>query len=217
MKTVLLTGFEPFGGESLNPSWEAVRQLDGESLAAELQIVAVQLPCVFGAALAALNAAIAQHQPVMVLCVGQAGGRSELSFERVAINIDDARIPDNAGQQPVDVPVIAGAPAAYFTSLPVKAIIAALREAGLPAALSHTAGTYVCNHVFFGLMHEAARRGDIRQAGFVHIPFLPAQAARHPAGTPSLALEQVMAGLKLAILTASRTETDLRVSAGTTH
>uniref|UniRef100_A0A4W5LSG6 Pyroglutamyl-peptidase I n=1 Tax=Hucho hucho TaxID=62062 RepID=A0A4W5LSG6_9TELE len=216
MTTVLLTGFEPFGGEALNPSWEAVRRLDGLQLE-ELQLVAVQLPCVFGAALTRLQQALAQHQPALVLAVGQAGGRAELSLERVAINIDDARIPDNAGAQPIDEPVIAAAPAAYFTTLPIKAMVAALRAAGIPAAVSHSAGTYVCNHVFFGLMHAASSNPALRQAGFMHIPYLPEQAAQHAPGTASLALTQIIDGIKIALLSAHRTTQDLRQSGGSTH
>jgi len=216
MSTLLLTGFEPFDGETLNPSWEAVRQLDGELLDG-CRIVAVQLPCVFGKALQALCQALARHQPSLVLAVGQAGGRAELSLERVAINLDDARIPDNAGAQPIDVPVIAGAPAAYFSTLPLKAMVAALRENAIPAGVSHSAGTYVCNHVFFGLMHAASQLPGLRRAGFLHIPYLPQQAAAHASGTPSMALPQIVSGMRIALRTALQTVHDVRLSGGTTH
>uniref|UniRef100_UPI00227FD237 pyroglutamyl-peptidase I n=2 Tax=Enterobacterales TaxID=91347 RepID=UPI00227FD237 len=146
MQKVLITGFEPFGGERLNPSWEVVKQLNDMELVGT-RIVARQLPCVFGAALEALNAAIDEVQPLMVLAVGQAGGRTDITIERVAINVDDARIPDNQGQQPVDEPIVAGGPAAYFSTLPIKAMVSSMREAGIPASVSQTAGTYVCNHV----------------------------------------------------------------------
>ena len=129
MQKVLITGFEPFGGERLNPSWEVVKQLNDMELVGT-RIVARQLPCVFGAALEALNAAIDEVQPVMVLAIGQAGGRTDITIERVAINVDDARIPDNQGQQPVDEPIVAGGPAAYFSTLPIKAMVSSMREAG---------------------------------------------------------------------------------------
>ncbi|QXB54737.1 pyroglutamyl-peptidase I [Aeromonas sp. FDAARGOS 1415] len=216
MKTILLTGFEPFGGEPLNPSWEAVRQLDGQRRG-DHQIRAVRLSCAFGQALTELKAALAQHQPVLVLAVGQAGGRSELSLERIAINLDDARIPDNAGAQPIDSPIVAEGPAAYFTTLPIKAMVAALREAGLPAAVSHSAGTYVCNHLFYGLMHEIERDRPGCRGGFLHIPYLPGQAVRHPAGTPSMSLSQIVHGLEVALDAALHHERDLPITGGATH
>jgi pyroglutamyl-peptidase len=211
---VLLTGFDPFGGEAVNPSWEAVRQLHGEVLRGH-RVEALQLPTCFGLSLKTLRAALRRHRPALVICVGQAGGRAQLSLERIAINVDDARIADNAGRQPVDVPVVRGARAAYFSTLPIKAQLLALRAAGLPAEISQTAGTFVCNHVFYGLMH--ALRGSPRtRGGFVHIPYLPEQAARH-AGAPSLALEQVCAGLRVMLDTALVTRHDRRVGAGATH
>lgn len=216
MPTVLVTGFEPFGGEAINPSWEAVRQLDGRTLAGGAVVHARQLPCVFGASRNALQDAIATLRPQLVLCVGQAGGRAELSLERVAINVIDARIPDNAGQQPVDEPVVPGGPAAYFSTLPVKAMVAALRADGVPAAVSQTAGTYVCNEVFYALMHAAQSLPWPARAGFVHIPYLPQQAARHP-GAPSMALEHIVSGLALMLETALATQQDLRQAGGTTH
>jgi pyroglutamyl-peptidase len=216
MKTILLTGFAPFGGEAVNPSWEAVRSLDGSAPAPGLLVRARQLPCVFGDALAALRMAIDETGAEIVIAVGQAGGRAEISVERVAINVDDARIADNAGRAPVDQPVVAGGPAAYFSTLPIKAIAHALREAGIPAGVSQTAGTYVCNHVFYGLMHLAATEGRIARAGFIHIPYLPAQAVRHP-GAPSMAQDAVCAGLLLAARVAAETGDDLRLAGGATH
>ena len=178
---MLLTGFEPFGGQSLNPSWEVARALHGQMLQGA-QLVAVQLPCVFAQALPVLQQALKQHQPDMVLALGQAEGRCDFSVERVAINVMDARIPDNAGAQPVDVPVVAGGPAAYFSTLPIKALVAGLRAAGFPASVSQTAGTFVCNQVFYALQHTLAGLGV--HSGFVHLPLLPEQAANWPG--PSL-------------------------------
>jgi len=208
--TLLLTGFAPFGGETLNPSWEAVRRLDGERLG-DLPAVAAQLPTEFGAALRVLDELLERHRPTLVVAVGQAGGRAELSLERIAINVDDARIPDNAGRQPIDEPVVAGGPAAYFSTLPIKAMTRVLRDAGIPAAVSQTAGTFVCNHVFYGLQHRL--QGSGVRGGFIHIPYLPAQAAAQP-GVPSMALETLIAGLRLALTCAATTRADLREGGG---
>lgn len=208
--TLLLTGFAPFGGETLNPSWEAVRRLDGERLG-DLTVVAAQLPTEFGAALRVLDELLERHRPTLVVAVGQAGGRAELSLERIAINVDDARIPDNAGRQPIDEPVVAGGPAAYFSTLPIKAMTRVLRDAGIPAAVSQTAGTFVCNHVFYGLLHRL--QGSGVRGGFIHIPYLPAQAAHQP-GASSMALETLIAGLRLALTCAATTQADLREGGG---
>ncbi|MFA6229421.1 MAG: pyroglutamyl-peptidase I [Rhodanobacter sp.] len=209
---ILLTGFDPFGGENINPSWEAVRNLDGKHIAGHL-VVARQLPTEFAASYRLLNEAMNELKPTIVLGVGQAGGRAQLSLERVAINLQDARIPDNAGAQPIDEPVIVDGPAAYFSSLPLKAMLAALHEAGLPAEISHSAGTYVCNHIAYAMLHLASAQAGVR-AGFIHIPYLPAQAA-HLRGTPSMAQAQVEQGLELALLTAVTTPTDSKLHGGT--
>ena len=212
--TVLLTGFTPFAGETVNPSWQAVSRLHGKRIAKH-RIVARELPTEFGTSLAALRTAIRDLEPALVLCVGQAGGSAQLSLERVAINLDDARIADNAGACPVDRPVVADGPAAYFSTLPIKAMLLALREAGIPAAVSQSAGTYVCNHVFYGLMHALRDRPRVR-GGFIHIPYAPEQAARHP-DAPSLALETVIEGLRIALRTALTTHDDRRIAAGKEH
>ncbi|EPX2176576.1 TPA: pyroglutamyl-peptidase I [Serratia marcescens] len=214
MQKVLITGFEPFGGERLNPSWEVVKQLNDMELVGA-RIVARQLPCVFGAALDALNAAIDEVQPVMVLAIGQAGGRTDITIERVAINVDDARIPDNQGQQPVDEPIVAGGPAAYFSTLPIKAMVSSMREAGILASVSQTAGTYVCNHVMYGLLHRLSGQREVK-GGFIHIPYLPEQAAAHP-GAPSMAASTVLFALELAVSIALQVEHDLKVVGGATH
>lgn len=219
-KTVLLTGFEPFNHEPVNPAWEAVRALAGWG-GEDFTVAVRQLPCVFGQAIEELAAAVDAHQPSIVIAVGQAGGRCDLSVERIAINVDDAPIPDNRQRQLVDQPVVADGPAAYFSTLPIKAIVHELRAAGLPASVSQTAGTFVCNHVFYGLMHLAAARQQAGgfaplRAGFIHIPYLPEQAARHP-GAPSMALNQMVAGLKIAVQTALAVERDVRELGGATH
>lgn len=214
VKTILLTGFEPFNGAAINPSWEAVRALDGWS-GPGFAVVARQLPCVFGAANDALRTAVSTLRPDVVIAVGQAGGRSEISLERIAINVDDAAIRDNAGAQPVDVPVVADGPAAYFSSLPVKAIVRALRLRGFPAGVSQTAGTFVCNHVFYGLMHHTA--GQALKAGFIHVPFLPEQAADRPERPPSMALRDIVDALRIAVEVAVVTENDALEAGGATH
>jgi pyroglutamyl-peptidase len=211
-RTVLLTGFEPFGGETENPSWDAVRLLDNERIDGHV-LAARRMPCVFGEAIALLQAEIEGLDPSVVICVGQAGGRAEISVERVAINLDDARIPDNGGAQPLDQPAIAGGPAAYFASLPVKAIVRDLRQAGIPAGLSQTAGTFVCNHVFYGACHaKAVSRREMR-TGFIHIPFSPAQATQHP-GSPSIAVATVAEALRIAVATTLRNAVDAREVGG---
>ena len=197
MRNLLVTGFEPFGGDSLNPSFEAVRRLPEEL--AGLRVIGRCLPTVFGAAPEVLRAAVTEVEPVLALCVGQADGRAEINLERVALNLDDARIPDNEGAQPLERTIIAGAPAAYLTTFPVHAIVAGLGRHGIPARVSGTAGTFVCNHVFFALSHLIATERPWLRGGFVHVPFLPEQVAtRHP-GSPSMAVELVVRALALAI------------------
>lgn len=208
--TVLLTGFAPFGGEHCNPSWQAVSALDGARIAGH-RVCAAELPVAFWQSLQALDAAIAEHQPALVLCVGQAGGRTAVSFERVAINLMDARIPDNAEQQPVDIAIEAHGPAAYFTNLPIKAMRQALLSAGIPAEISHTAGTYVCNEVFYGLMHRI--QSSQARGGFIHVPYSPEQACHHP-GEACLPVDVVSQALRIAIATALTVHEDLRVSGG---
>ena len=210
---VLLTGFEPFNKEAINPAWETVRALDGWSEPG-FDVAVRQLPCVFGQAIDVLKAALDELKPAVVIAVGQAGGRADLSVERVAINVDDAPIMDNAARQVVDEPVVAGGPVGYFSTLPIKAIVAALRARGLPASVSQTAGTFVCNHLFYGLMH--AIQGTAVRAGFIHIPYLPEQAARFP-GAPSMALADMIRGIRIAVQTTVSTTADVSFAAGRTH
>lgn len=198
MNTILLTGFEPFAGETINPSWQIASALHGHHVG-PAQVVAVQLPTVFQRALEALDAALKLHQPQLVLALGQAGGRTDLSVERVAINVDDARIPDNARQQPVDHPIVPGGPAAYFSTLPIKTLVATLHRAGIPASVSQTAGTFVCNHVFYGLQHRLAGTGV--RSGFVHVPYVPEQV-RGKAGVACLPLPTLVEGVRLLLDTA---------------
>lgn len=212
MRNVLLTGFEPFDGQAINPSEEIAREINDATIARH-RVVGALLPCVFGAALKELKHQIKLHDPAVVICLGQAGGRSEITPERVAINVDDARIADNAGQQPVDKPVVKGGPAAYFSTLPIKAIVQELRKHGIPAAVSQTAGTFVCNHVFYGLMHELALHRPGVRGGFIHVPFVPEQTKDQP----SLPFETMTAGIRLAIAAALAYRRDLKVAAGATN
>ncbi len=213
--TVLLFGFEPFGGEDINPAQEVVRELAGERIAGH-RVVPAELPVTFDGAQAALADAIALEKPSLVIGIGQAGGRARISLERVAINLIDARIPDNSGAQPIDAPVIDDAPAAYFATLPVKAMLSAMQSAGVPAELSLSAGSYVCNAAFFALMHLLATQHRDVRGGFIHIPYLPRQAAAHP-GAPSMGLGTLSKGIGIAIEAALTNFADQGFSAGETH
>jgi pyroglutamyl-peptidase len=211
---VLVTGFEPFGGESVNPSWEAARAV-ADAPPPGLDVTAVRLSCVYGASLGELRAAVEEVGPELVVCAGQAGGRHGLTVERVAVNVDDARIPDNAGNRPVDAPVVPGGPVAYLSSLPVKACVRDLRAAGLPASVSNTAGSFVCNHVFYGLSHLIATVRPGVRGGFVHVPYAPEQVTDRQ--EPSMAVADIARGLALVVATSARTTEDLRVPEGATR
>lgn len=216
-RRVLVTGFEPFERDTVNPSWEVARALDGW-VCEGAEVKAAQLPCVFGSAIDRLDSALAEYRPTLIVALGLAGTRAEISPERVAINVDDARIPDNDGRQPIDVPVVRGAPAAYFSTLPIKAIVRDMRAAGVPASVSNTAGTFVCNHIFYALMHRLATRPELAAArgGFVHLPCLPEQAARL-GGTPSMALATQIEGLRMLLRTALTEREDARETGGQLH
>lgn len=212
MRTVLLTGFEPFDQDTLNPSWEAVRLLDETLINDDVRIVARQLPCVFSQAPAHLHALIERFTPQMVIAVGLGPGRSDIALERVAINLIDARIPDNQGEQPIDVPVAAEGPTAYFSTLPIKAMVAALRAAGIPATVSHTAGTFVCNQVFYSLQHTLA--DSTVRSGFMHVPLLTEQVALAASAQPSMSQETLVKGLRVAVSAALNTLHDVRETGG---
>ena len=194
---LLITGFVPFGRETVNPSYEAVKLLPDHI--GGIKIIKAEMPVSFGASGPALKAAIARHRPDAVLCVGQAGGYSKLALERVAINLQDASLADNDGAQPVDQPVVSHGPAAYFSTLPMKKMAAALQEGGIPAFLSYSAGTYVCNHLLYTLLHFIHTEAPSIQGGFIHVPYLPEQAAGKTPPPPSMELSQIVRGLELAI------------------
>lgn len=209
---VLITGFDPFGGEAVNPAWEAVKQLDGLMIAGA-QVHAMEVPTIRFKAIEKLQDAIRNFDPDLVFSIGQAGGSHVLRAERVAINCDDFRIGDNEGNQPIDEPIMPGGPAAYFSTLPIKSIVAAWQKAGVPGKVSNTAGTFVCNHIFYGLMDTLAKAPKPRRGGFIHVPYLPQQAARL-GDMPSMALETIVEGLKIAVETAVKEQEDAKVSGG---
>ena len=193
---ILITGFDPFGGETINPAWEAVKRLP--DMAAGAQLIKLEVPTAFSRCGPAMAAAIETHRPDAVVCVGQAGGRACVTVERVAVNLADAAIPDNEGEKPVDVPIRPDGPAAYFSTLPVKAIVQHIRAHGLPCQLSYTAGTFVCNCLMYQVLHLAAVQHPQLRAGFLHVPFIEEQAAGKPGGTPSASLASITKALKLA-------------------
>lgn len=215
MPVVLVLGFEPFAGETVNPSAEIAHLLDGQTIGSH-QVVSSVLPVSFADAPTRLAEYLDRYHPELVIALGQAGGRKQISFERVAINLIDARIADNAGLQPIDVEILRGGPGAYFSTLPLKAMHAQLQALGVPSALSLSAGTFVCNQVFYWLAHLLASEHPQARGGFVHVPWLPEQAERH-LGEPGMPLAQMVDGVRAAIDCALRTQTDLDVAGGTTH
>ena len=208
---VLVTGFEPFGGEDTNPSWDVCTRLP--RTIGGLRVETCRVPCEFRHSIEVLAAAIERHRPALVVCLGQAGGRAQMSVERVAINVDDARIADRAGERPVDEPIAPSGPPAYFATLPVKAMAAAMRAAGVPTELSNTAGTYVCNHLMYGVLHFLAASGREARAGFIHVPYAEHQVLDKP-GTPALGIETMAKGVEAAIAAACRHSRDIKVSEG---
>lgn len=211
---ILLTAFEPFGGDTVNPAQEAVRLVPDEVAGAE--IVKIDVPVVIGRSTETVRAAMEKYQPDAVLCIGQAGGRIGLTPERVAINIDDARIPDNDGNQPIDQPIFEDGAPAYFATLPVKAMVAAIREAGVPASLSNSAGTYVCNHLMYGVLYHISKTWPNMRGGFMHVPFLHEQVMNRP-GTASLSKTDIVTGIVAALKAIVENENDHVLAMGETH
>ena len=200
---ILVTGFEPFGGEATNPSMELVKALEPQIGAAHIHTAI--LPVTASGGLQAALRAIEEIGPDAVVCVGQAGGRCAVTVERVAVNVDDFSIPDNEGQQPRNVPIVAGGPEAYLSTLPIHEMVEAMRGAGVPAAVSNSAGTYVCNHVMYGVAHYLAQHKPTAMSGFIHIPYLPQQVLDKP-DKPSMGLALALRGLTagLEVLAASK-------------
>ena len=197
---ILLSGFDPFGGEPVNPACELLGILDGKLLDG-YRIVTQKIPTARFRAAETLHSAITREDPIMILALGQAGGYSEIAVERVAINVDDYRIPDNDGNRPVDEPVVEGGPAAYWSTLPIRSMVRAMREVEVPAFVSNSAGTFVCNHLFYRLMRFLEGEGNVRRGGFIHVPYMMEQAER--LGQPGLPLEAMARGLEAAILAAA--------------
>lgn len=214
MKKVLITCFDPFGGETINPSQMALRQLpdkiDG------IKILKQEVPTVLNKSIDTLYEVLKKEAPYAVICVGQAGGHPNIAVERVAINIDDAPIPDNEGNQPIDTPVFADGPSAYFATLPVKAMVKNCNDIGIPAVISNTAGTFVCNHLMYAACHYAARNQPKLKAGFVHIPFLPEQTTDKPT-MPSMSCADIVTALKSFIKTVANVDQDVKITGGASH
>ena len=211
MKKVLVTGFDTFGGEPVNPALMSVMQLPDEILG--VQIIKKEIPTVFDKSIEVLYQTLKEEQPDMVICVGQAGGRPNITVERVAINQDDARSPDNEGAQPIDRTIFAEGPAAYFATLPIKAMVQNMKAAGIPAAVSNTAGTFVCNHIMYGALHFAATQQPSLKAGFVHIPYVPMQTVDKPT-MPSMSVADIVTGLTILIETGINVDQDVKVTGG---
>jgi len=212
---ILVTGFDPFGGEKVNPALEAVKSLPSEIHGAEIHWV--EIPTVFYKAAEVLETAIVRYQPDAVLCIGQAGGRASLTPERVAINQDDARIPDNQGNQPIDTPIRQDGQAAYFSTLPIKAMVQAIKEEGLPATVSNTAGTFVCNHLMYQALYLADKKFPHMRSGFMHIPYMTEQVVNKP-NTASMNLTDIVRGIEAAIgAIVDYKDKDIKLVGGTTH
>ena len=210
---LLLTAFDPFGGASVNPALESVKLVPDR--VGDVEIVKLEVPTVFRKSVEVVAAAIEEVRPDAVLCIGQAGGRYGLTPERVAINIDDASIPDNGGSQPIDETIFRDGAPAYFSTLPIKAMVAKIREAGLPASVSNTAGTFVCNHLMYGVLYTLEKKYPGVRGGFMHVPFIHSQVVQRPA--PSMSPEDIARGIAAAISAIGEYERDIAAAEGSTH
>ena len=208
---VLITGFDPFGGESVNPALEAVKQLPDTIAGAE--VIKLEIPTVFRKSLEKIEENIVKHNPDIVISVGQAGGRFDVTPERVAINIDDARIEDNEKNQPIDITIFEDGQPAYFSNLPIKARVKEMRENGIPASVSNTAGTFVCNHVMYGILYMIDKKYPNIKGGFIHVPYIPSQVVCKP-NTPSMAAADITKGLELCIKAAVENKEDIKAVGG---
>jgi len=211
---ILVTGFDPFGGESVNPAIESVKLLPDTIAGAE--IVKLEIPTVCFKSLEKIKEKIKECNPDVVLSIGQAGGRADITVERVGINCDDCRIPDNEGNQPVDEPVFKDGPDAYFATLPIKAMVEAINNAGIPASVSNTAGTFICNHVLYGVRYICEHDYPNIKSGFIHIPFMTSQVVNKKS-VPCMSLDDIVKGLTAAIEAIINNPEDIKVSGGKTH
>ncbi|WP_436854520.1 pyroglutamyl-peptidase I [Staphylococcus caeli] len=211
---ILVTGFDPFGGEKINPALEAVKLLPNDIAGHEIK--KLEIPTVFHKSKDVIQSHLQQSQYDIVLAIGQAGGRYEITPERVGINIDDARIPDNEGNQPIDEPIQREGEAAYFSNLPVKRMTEAMKKQGVPARLSNTAGTFVCNHILYQLGYLQATRFPDIKFGFIHVPFIPEQVT-DKTEKPSMSVDTISKGLKAALEAIVKYDDDIKVALGETH
>lgn len=211
---ILVTGFDPFGGEPVNPAIETVKRLPDVIAGAE--IVKLEIPTVCHKSLRVIDEAVSRYDPDVVLSVGQAGGRPDITVERVGINVDDCRIPDNEGNQIIDEPIYPEGPAAYFVTLPIKAMVQNMQSRNIPASVSNTAGTFVCNHVTYGVCHLLATKYPGKRSGFIHIPYLPQQALDKK-NMPSMSQDMMVEAITAAIEAIVETEEDIKVTGGATH
>ena len=208
---VLITGFDPFGGESVNPALEAVKALPDTIAGAE--IIKLEIPTVFRKSLEKIEENIIKHSPDIVISIGQAGGRFGVTPERVAINIDDARIEDNEKNQPIDITIFEDGETAYFTNLPIKAMVKEMQDGGIPASVSNTAGTFVCNHVMYGIMYMIDKKYPNIKGGFIHIPYMTSQVMDKK-NTPFMSLDEIVKGLELALEACTLYNEDIKTIGG---
>lgn len=212
---ILLTAFDPFADEKINPTLEVLKKLEDNIL--DVQLIKLELPTVFGKSSKILEEKIKEAKPDVILSLGQAGGRSKITVERIAINIDDANIKDNEGNKPIDQKIKDDGENAYFSTLPIKAIVEEIKKAGIPAEISNTAGTFVCNHIMYEDLYLAEKYGNIK-AGFIHIPFLPEQVIDKK-DMPSMNISDIKKALEIAIATIIKfsNKDDLKINGGSTH
>lgn len=208
---LLITGFDPFGSETINPAWEAVKLLpnniDG------IEVIKLEIPTVFGDSIVKVLEDAKTHNPDIIICVGQAGGRPDISIERVAINLDDARIKDNNGNQPIDEKVFEDGENAYFSNLPIKAMVEEIRSSNIPASVSNTAGTFVCNHIMYAVLYQIHKHKIAKKGGFIHVPFIPEQVISK-VNTPCMELTDIAKGLEASIRAIAKNDEDVKISGG---
>ena len=209
---ILVTGFDPFGGEPINPAIESVKKLPDNIAGAK--IIKLEIPTVRKKSLEKIEKAINEHNPDVILSIGQAGGRFDISIERVGINLDDFRIPDNEGNQIIDEPIFPDGENSYFVKLPVKAMVQNVQKNNIPASVSYTAGTFVCNHVLYGVLYLIEKKYEGKKSGFIHIPFLPQQVV-DKRNMPSMELNTIVKGLTAAIEAIVKNDEDIKKTGGT--
>jgi pyroglutamyl-peptidase I len=209
---ILVTGFDPFGEDKINPAIESVKKLPDEIKG--VKIIKLEIPTVYMKSLEKIDEAIKEYNPDVILSIGQAGGRPDITVERVGINVDDYRIKDNEGNQPIDTKIYDDGENAYFSNLPIKAIVENIRKNNIPASISNTAGTFVCNHVLYGVQYLLDKKYPNKKSGFIHIPFLPEQVINRP-NTPSMSISTIVKALTLALEAIIENGSDKKISGGT--